>query len=52
MTELLRDNVKTPRNPRKNTNRQRIHIHEQEMGGLHEGSKHTTRQTNNIPLKI
>ena len=52
MTGLLRDNVKTPRNPRGNTNKSRVNIHEQEMKGLHKGDKHTTRQINDVPFKV
>ena len=52
MTGLLGDSVETPRNPRKNTNRSRINVHEQGMRGLHEESKHMTRQTNCVPFKV
>ena len=52
MTGLLGDSVETPRNPRKNTNRSRVNVYEQGMRGLHEGDKHTTRQTNGVPLKV
>ena len=52
MTGLLGDSVKTSRNPRKNTNRSRVNVYEQGMRGLHEGDKHTIRQTNDVPFKI
>ena len=44
--------METPRNPRKNTNGSRINIHEQGMERFHKGSKHTTRQINDVLLKI
>ena len=52
MTKLLKDNVKTLWNPRKNTNRSRINVHEQEIKGLYKESKHTTRQINDVSFKV
>ena len=44
--------MKTLRNLKKNTNRSRINIYEQEIREFHEESKYTIRQINNILLKI
>ena len=52
MTGLLGNNVKTLRNPRKNTNRSRVNVHEQEMKRLYKEDKHTTRQVNSVPFKV
>ena len=52
MTELLGDNVKTLRNPKKNTNRSRVNVHKQEMKELHEEGKHTIRQINDVSFKV
>ena len=52
MTELLRNNVKTLRNPKKNTNRSRINVYKQEMKGLYKEDKYTTRQINDISFKV
>ena len=42
MIELLKNNVKTLRDLRKNTNRSRINIHEQEIKEFYKESKYTT----------
>ena len=52
MTELLRNNIKTLRNLRKNMNRSRINIYKQEIKEFYKEDKYTTRQINNISLKV